>query len=114
MSLSNRAPTLLLAIDPVIRMPVLGRIPRSMTSRFGRVIKRSCRPPRERHRTAGDIQNTVPANVRVLRLPARIIRAGIAPAVLGALAATLLIIRLVRGSLLPLGSAIPVGLYSSA
>lgn len=83
----------------------------SMTNRFGRVIDRS-RQLTHGLREASDAERKkILPEVRVLWLRARIVRAGIAFAVLSALLAALLIISLFMGALLKLDAAVPAGLF---
>ena len=111
MSLTNLIPTLQLAIGPAILISGVGLILLSMTNRFGRVIDRS-RQLTHDLRVASDAERkTILAEVRVLWLRARIVRAGIALAVLSALLAALLIICLFMGTLLMLDAAVPAGLF---
>ncbi|MCL4199452.1 MAG: DUF2721 domain-containing protein [Phycisphaerales bacterium] len=111
MSLTNLIPTLQLAIGPAILISGVGLILLSMTNRFGRVIDRS-RQLTHDLRGASDIERErALAEVRVLWLRAKIVRTGIALAVLSALMAALLIISLFMGTLLMLGGAVPAGLF---
>jgi hypothetical protein len=83
----------------------------SMTNRFGRVIDRSRQLTHDLRGASGAEREKVLAEVRVLWLRARIIRTGIALAVLSALLAALLIISLFVGALLTLGATVPAGLF---
>ena len=74
-----------------------------MTNQFGRVIDRSRQLAHDIRATPEAEREKVLAEVRVLWLRARIIRAGFAMAVLSALLAALLIITLFLDSLLMLG-----------
>lgn len=105
MLLTDLIPTLQLAIGPAILISGVGLIMLSMTNRFGRVIDRSRQLAHDIRATSGAEREKVLEEVRVLWLRARIIRAGIALAVLSALLAALLIITLFLGSLLMLGIA---------
>jgi hypothetical protein len=111
MSLTNLVPTLQLAIGPAILISGVGLILLSMTNRFGRVIDRSRQLTHDLHAASEAEREKVVAEVWVLWLRARIIRAGIALAVLSALLAALLIISLFMGTLLMLGAAVPAGLF---
>jgi len=111
MLLTDLIPTLQLAIGPAILISGVGLILLSMTNRFGRVIDRSRQLTNELRGASEDAREKVLAEVRVLWLRAKIIRAGIALAVLSALLAVLLIISLFMGSLLLLGAAVPGGLF---
>jgi hypothetical protein len=112
MSLTQLIPTLQLAIGPAILISGVGLILLSMTNRFGRVIDRSRRLTHDVREALGAEREKVLAEVRVLWLRARIIRAGIALAVLSVLLAALLVISLFLGSLLMLGiAATLVGLF---
>jgi len=111
MSLTDLIPTLHLAIGPAILISGVGLILLSMTNRFGRVIDRSRQLAPDTRGASGADRQKVLAEVGVLWLRARIIRAGIALAVLSALLAALLIISLFVGALLTLGAAVPAGLF---
>lgn len=111
MSLTDLIPTLQLAIGPAILISGAGLILLSMTNRFGRVIDRSRQLTNEMRGASGAEREKVLAEVRVLWLRARIVRAGIALAVLSALLAALLIIGLFVAALLTLGAAVPAGLF---
>jgi hypothetical protein len=111
MSLTNLIPTLQLAIGPAILISGVGLILLSMTNRFGRVIDRSRQLTHDLCGSSGVNREKVLAEVRVLWLRAKIIRAGIALAVLSALLAALLVISLFMGTLLMLGAAVPSGLF---
>ena len=111
MSLTDLIPTLQLAIGPAILISGVGLILLSMTNRFGRVIDRSRQLTHDLRGTSEAEREKVLAEVRVLWLRWRIIRGGIALAVLSALLAALLIISLFMGALLKLGAAIPAGLF---
>lgn len=111
MSLTDLLPALQLAIGPAILISGDGLILLCMTNRFGRVIDRSRRLTNDLRGASEAIREMVQAEVRVLWLRARIIRAGIALAVLSALLAVLLIISLFMGTLLLQGAAVPGGLF---
>ena len=111
MSLTNVIPTLQLAIGPVILISGVGMILLSMTNRFGRVIDRSRQLTQDLRGASDAERKKFLPEVRVLWLRARIIRAGIALAVLSALLAALLIISLFLGTLLMLDAAVPIGLF---
>lgn len=111
MSLTDLIPTLQLAIGPAILISGVGLILLSMTNRYGRVIDRSRYLAHDMRETSQADRGTVLAEVRVLWLRARIIRAGIALAVFSALLAALLIISLFVGALLTLGAAVPATLF---
>jgi hypothetical protein len=111
MSLTNLIPTLQLAIGPAILISGVGLILLSMTNRFGRVIDRSRQLTHDLCDASEAERVKVLAEVRVLWLRAKIIRAGIALAVLSALLAALLIISLFMGTLLMLGAAVPAVLF---
>lgn len=111
MSLSDLIPTLQLAIGPAILISGVGLILLSMTNRFGRVIDRSRRSTSDLRPAPEAERKRVLAEVKVLWLRAKIIRAGIALAVLSALLAALLIISLFLGGLLGLGAAVPAALF---
>ena len=111
MSLTNLIPTLQLAIGPAILVSGVGLILMSMTNRFGRVIDRSRQLTHDLREAAEAEREKVLSEVRVLWLRARIIRAGIALAVLSALLAAILIISLFTGTLLTLDAAAPTGLF---
>jgi hypothetical protein len=111
MPLTNLIPTLQLAIGPVILISGVGMILLSMTNRFGRIIDRSRQLTHNLSGASDTERQKVLAEVRLLWLRARILRAGIALAVLSALMAALLIISLFFGALLTLGAAVPAGLF---
>jgi hypothetical protein len=111
MTLTNLIPTLQLAIGPAILISGVGLILLSMTNRFGRVIDRSRQLTHDLPSAAETDRDKVLAELRVLWLRARIVRAGIALAMLSALLAALLIISLFMGMLLMLGAAVPAGLF---
>jgi len=111
MSLTNLIPTLQLAIGPAILISGVGLILLSMTNRFGRVIDRSRQLTRDLRGASDAERKKILPEVRVLWLRARIVRAGIALAVLSALLAALLIISLFMGTLLSLDAAVPAGLF---
>jgi hypothetical protein len=111
MTLTSLIPTLQLAIGPVILISGIGMILLSMTNRFGRVIDRSRQLTHEMRGAAGADRERVLAEVRVVWLRARIVRAGIALAMLSALLAALLIISLFMGMLLMLDAVVPAGLF---
>ena len=111
MSLTDLIPTLQLAIGPAILISGVGLILLSMTNRFGRVIDRSRQLAHDIRETSEAERAKVTAEVRVLWLRARIIRAGIALAVLSALLAALLIISLFVGALLKMGASVPASLF---
>lgn len=111
MSLTDFIPTLQLAIGPAILISGVGLILLSMTNRFGRVIDRSRQLTRDLRDASQAEQAKVLAEVRVLWMRAKIIRAGIAMAVLSVLLAALLIISLFMGALLALGAAVPAVLF---
>ena len=111
MSLSDLIPTLQLAIGPAILISGVGLILLSMTNRFGRVIDRSRQLTHDLQGDSEVEREKVLAEVRVLWLRAKIIRGGIALAVLSALLAALLIISLFMGALLKLGAGVPAGLF---
>lgn len=84
----------------------------SMTNRFGRVIDRSRQLTHDMRGASAAERKKVLAEVRVLWLRARIIRAGVALAVLSALLAALLIICLFLGAIaMPGIGALLVGLF---
>lgn len=89
----------------------VGMILLSMTNRFGRVIDRSRQLTRDLRGAAGPDGEKVLMELRVLWLRARIVRAGIALAILSVLMAALLIISLFIGMLLILDAVLPVGLF---
>lgn len=105
MLLTDLIPSLQLAIGPAILISGVGMILLSMTNRFGRVIDRSRQLTHALRAGPQPGRETVLAEVRVLWLRAKIIRAGIGLAVLSALMAALLIISLFLGALLKLGIA---------
>lgn len=111
MSLTDFIPTLQLAVGPAILISGVGLILLSMTNRFGRVIDRSRQLTRDLRDASDDERGKVLAEVRVLWMRAKIIRAGIALAVLSVLLAALLIISLFMGALLTLGAAVPAVLF---
>lgn len=111
MSLTDLVPTLQLAIGPAILISGVGLILLSMTNRFGRVIDRSRQLTHDTRGTSGAERERALAEVRVLWLRARIVRAGIALAVVSALLAALLIISLFAGALLALDAVVPAGLF---
>ncbi len=111
MTLTNLIPTLQLAIGPTILISGVGMILLTMTNRFGRVIDRSRQLTHELRSVAGTDREKLLAEVRVLWLRARIVRAGIALAMLSALLAALLIISLFMGMLLMLDAVVPAGLF---
>jgi hypothetical protein len=111
MLLTDLIPTLQLAVGPAILISSVGLILLSMTNRFGRVIDRSRQLTNELRGASEAEREKVLAELRVLWLRARIIRAGIALAVLSALLAAILIISLFMGALLTLGAAVPAGLF---
>jgi len=111
MTLTNLIPTLQLAIGPAILISGVGMILLSMTNRFGRVIDRSRQLTQDLRTTASADREKVLAEVRVLWLRARIVRAGIAFAMLSALLAVFLIISLFMGTLLMLDAFLPAGLF---
>jgi len=111
MTLTNLIPTLQLAISPAILISGVGMILLSMTNRFGRVIDRSRQLTHDLPSVAAADRDKVLAQVRVLWLRARIVRAGIALAMLSALLAALLVISLFMGMLLMLGAVVPAGLF---
>lgn len=111
MPLTNLIPTLQLAIGPAILISGVGLILLSMTNRFGRVIDRSRQLTHNLQAASEAEREKVVAEVSVLWLRAKIIRAGIALAVLSALLAALLIISLFIGALLMLGATVPSGLF---
>jgi hypothetical protein len=111
MTLTNLIPTLQLAIAPAILISGVGMILLSMTNRFGRVIDRSRQLTHDLPTVVAADRDKVLAEVRVLWLRARIIRAGIALAMLSALLAALLVISLFMGMLLMLGAVVPACLF---
>ena len=111
MSLTNLIPTLQLAIGPAILISGVGLILLSMTNRFGRVIDRSRQLTQALRGASGDERTKILLEVRVLWLRARIVRAGIALAVLSVLLAGLLIISLFTGTLLKLDAVVPASLF---
>ena len=111
MTLTHLIPTLQLAIGPAILISGVGMILLSMTNRFGRVIDRSRQLTHDLPSVAAADRDKVLAEVRVLWLRARIVRAGIALAMLSALLAALLVISLFMGMLLMLGAVVPAGLF---
>lgn len=111
MSITDLVPTLQLAISPAILISGVGLILLSLTNRFGRVIDRSRQLTHAVLGASDAKRRTILAEVRVLWLRARIVRAGIALAVLSALLAALLIISLFTGTLLSLDAAVPAGLF---
>jgi hypothetical protein len=111
MSLTDLIPTLQLAIGPVILISGVGMILLSMTNRFGRVIDRSRLLAHDLRGASQTDREKMLAEVRVLWLRAKIIRAGIALAVLSTLLAALLIISLFMGALLMLDATVPAGLF---
>lgn len=111
MSLTDLIPTLQLAIGPAILISGVGLILLSMTNRFGRVIDRSRQLTRDLRGASDAERNKILAEVGVLWQRARIVRAGIALAVLSTLLAALLIISLFMGLLLSLNAAVPAGCF---
>jgi len=111
MTLTNLIPTLQLAVGPTILISGVGMILLTMTNRFGRVIDRSRQLTHELRSVAGADREKLLAEVRVLWLRARIVRAGIALAMLSTLLAALLIISLFMGMLLMLDAVVPAGLF---
>lgn len=111
MQLADLIPTLQLAIGPAILISGVGMILLSMTNRFGRVIDRSRQLTRDLSAALPADRHRIFVEVRVLWRRAKIIRAGIAMAVLGALLASLLIISLFLGALFKRGAAIPAALF---
>lgn len=111
MSLPDVIPTLQLAIGPAILISGVGMILLSMTNRFGRVIDRSRQLTHALPGVSDAERPKILTEVGVLWLRARIVRAGIALAVLSALLAALLVISLFMGALLSLDAAVPAGLF---
>ncbi len=111
MSLTDLIPTLQLAIGPAILISGVGLILLSFTNRFARVIDRSRQLTNDIRGTSVPERERTLAEVRVLWRRARIVRAGIALALLSTLLAALLIISLFVGTLLTLGAAVPAGLF---
>ena len=111
MTLTNLIPTLQLAVGPTILISGVGMILLTMTNRFGRVIDRSRQLTHELRSVAGADREKLLAEVRVLWLRARIVRTGIALAMLSTLLAALLIISLFMGMLLMLDAVVPAGLF---
>lgn len=111
MSLTDFIPTLQLAIGPAILISGVGLILLSMTNRFGRVIDRSRQLTHDLHGASEAEREKVLSEVRVLWQRAKIIRVGIALAVLSILLAALLIISLFIGALLMWGAALPALLF---
>jgi xanthosine utilization system XapX-like protein len=107
MSLTTLIPTLQLAIGPVILISGVGMILLSMTNRFGRVIDLSRQLARDLSGASDAEREKVLKQVRVLWRRAKIIRAGIALAVISALLAALLIISLFVGAILKFTSPAP-------
>jgi len=111
MTLTNLICTLQLAVSPAILISGVGMMLLSMTNRFGRVIDRSRQLTRDLRSVEGADRQTLLAEVRVVWLRARIVRAGIALAMLSALLAALLIISLFVGMLLKLDAVVPAGFF---
>jgi hypothetical protein len=105
MSLADLIPTLQLAIGPVILISGVGLILLSMTNRCGRVIDRSRLLLQELRGAPDADRERILAELRILASRAKIVRTGIALAVLSVLLAALLIISLFLGALLRLGIA---------
>ena len=105
MSLADLIPTLQLAIGPVILISGVGLILLSMTNRCGRVIDRSRLLLQELRGAPDADRERILAELRILSSRAKIVRTGIALAVLSVLLAALLIISLFLGALLRLGIA---------
>jgi Protein of unknown function (DUF2721) len=106
MPLDDLIPTLQLAIGPVILISGVGLILLSMTNRFGRTIDRS-RSLTQDLRAASEMDRAkVLAELAILWRRAKIVRAGIALAVLSVLLAALLVISLFLGALFRLGIAV--------
>jgi hypothetical protein len=106
MSLNDIIPSLQLSIGPVILISGIGLILLSMTNRFGRVIDRSRLLTVELNGTSSVNRGQLLAQLRILSSRARIIRTGIALAVLSVLFAALLIISLFLSALLQLAIAV--------
>ena len=106
MSLSDLIPTLQLSIGPVILISGVGLILLSMTNRFGRIIDRARILNREVPEAGETDKPSMLAQLRILSRRARIVRAGIALAVLSVLLASLLIISLFLAALLDLAIAV--------
>ncbi len=105
MSLTDRIPTLQLAVGPVILISGVGLILLSMTNRFGRVIDRSRVLTEDYRRAPPAARAHILAQLRILSTRARIVRAGIALAAFSVLLASILMIGLFLGALLQLGVA---------
>ncbi|MHB0980337.1 MAG: DUF2721 domain-containing protein [Thermoleophilia bacterium] len=105
MSLADLIPTLQLSIGPVILISGVGLILLSMTNRFGRLIDRSLLLTHDLHGASHADRVRILAQLRILSARARLVRAGIALAVLSILLAALLIVSLFLGALFQLGIA---------
>jgi hypothetical protein len=105
MPLTDLIPTLQLAIGPVILISGVGLILLSMTNRFGRVIDRSRILTEDLRRAPRAARPKILAQLRILSMRARIVRAGITLAALSVLLAAILIITLFLGALLKLDMA---------
>lgn len=105
MPLTDLIPTLQLAIGPVILISGVGLILLSMTNRFGRVIDRSRILTEDLRRAPRPARPKILAQLRILSMRARIVRAGITLAALSVLLAAILIITLFLGALLKLDMA---------
>jgi hypothetical protein len=105
MPLTDLVPTLQLAIGPVILISGVGLILLSMTNRFGRVIDRSRILTEDLRRAPRAARPKILAQLRILSMRARIVRAGITLAALSVLLAAILIITLFLGALLKLDMA---------
>lgn len=108
MSLTDLIPTLQLAIGPVILISGVGLILLSMTNRFGHVTDRSRNLSGDLRRAPRPVRQKIVAQLRILAQRARILRSAIAPAIISALLASILVISLFLGALLQLGMAVSI------
>lgn len=100
MSVPDLAPTLQLAIGPVILISGVGLLLLSMTNRFGRTIDRSRLIIQELRRAQDADRELLLAELRILSTRAKISRGAIALAAFSILLAALLVIMLFLGTLL--------------
>ena len=109
MLLNDLITTLQLSIGPVILISGVGLILLSMSNRFARVIDRS-RLLSKDFNSVSDIERIrIVEELKILSSRAKIVRAGIALAVLSVLLASLLVISLFLGALFQMGISVFIG-----
>ncbi len=110
MQLTDLIPILQVAVGPVILISGVGLLLLTMTNQLGRVINRTREFSRALRTLPAEDADGVRAQLAILLVRARVVRASIALASVSALLAACLIIALFLSAILDVTSAVPVAI----